>query len=392
MALCAASAIVLGAAFMLWEARSQAAQGDGDEHSGQSSTRIASHKPQSGWHPTQAASQLLHRSFVADNASSYSADVTATAMYGVSKMQTRAHLMRAPRRLSITYLSGDRRGLMAGYNERWFWRREEKTAPMQAYASVALRPAEMAAQRFALLERNYDGAVVRRERIDGRNCDVVEVRRKQALENTQGPFQRLWLDKSTGLTMRTDAYNCWGNLVMRSALSNLQIAPPISSQTFVPPEQMKSIARKSSWKNEELGSDYAQVKAKTGIEPPQPSWLPTGFAFDSVGMHHASLAKGSPLTALSRYGDGLSVITIFAFKTKPSSAAPSKSEPNAKSALNAKSAPKVDATSKASQPVSCTFGASAMAMCETSNGLTLLVVGDLPTPMLVRILNSVSAR
>ena len=384
LALCAASVVVLAAAFLLWEARSEAASNalaNTSFDAAESSTGNASYSTPASLDAT-AALKLLRRSFLADKALFYSADVVTTATYGERQMQTSAHLTRAPRRLTISYLSGDRRGLTAGYNERWFWRRETETAPMQAYASVALRPDEMAALRFALLERNYRGVVMSREAVDKRLCDVVEVRRNRPLANSSGPFKRLWLDRETGLTLRADSYNCHGNLVQRSVLSDVQMKPKVSDQTFVSPAKMFAIAQKTSWTNEELGSDRIQVEAKTKIAPPQPSWLPEGFAFDSVGMHHATLAKSSPLTALSRYSDGLNVITVFAFKT-------------AHQNTTAKTSRATDATKispEAPSDVSCTFGASAMAMREAPNGLTLIAVGDLPTPMLSRILDSVSAR
>lgn len=356
LVLLAVSAAVLGAAVLLWETRSRAANISVENATfanNKSSTRLPAD-----------ASALLKRSFQADHALRYSADVQISAMYGEHKMETRAHLMRAPRRLTVTYISGDRRGLEGGYNERWFWRRESKDAPMQAYASVAYRPAEMAAQRFALMTRNYRGTVLRRENVNARACDVVEVRRKQELPDTKGPFKRLWLDRESGLTLRADTFNCRGNLVQRSVVSNLKLQPEDSSQKFVAPAKMFAIAEKSDWKTEELGADRVKVAAMTKLSPPQPQWIPAGFAFDSVGMQRTSLAKNAPMAALSRYGDGLNVITIFVFQT-PSKAA------------------------KTPDHISCTFGAGAMAMRETPGGLTLIAIGDLPTATLNRILDSV---
>ena len=376
IALFASSIVVLGAAFFLWEARSQSAsessslEGETLVAGSQSSTRFPPEKlPPSD---SEAVMGLLRRSYQADNNLSYSADVQTIAMYGSQKMETKAHLVRAPRRLTVFYVSGDRRGLEGGYNERWFWRRESKTAPMKAYASVAYRPEEMAAQRFEQLILNYDGAAGREESVAGRLCDVVEVRRKQALPDTQGPSKRLWLDRETAITVRTDSFNYQGKLVQRSTLTNLQLQPKVSPGTFVPPQAMFAMAQKSSWNTEQLGNDHAKVANMTGLYPPKPSWLPAGFTFDSVGMQHASLEKGVPLAALSRYGDGLNIITIFAFKA-----------PTRQTAAK---------TSSESDNSSCTFGAGAMAMRQMPNGVTLLAIADLPTPMLKRVLDNTRLR
>lgn len=380
-ALLASSIVVLGAAFFLWEARSQATDSDEVLQEGETavihslkSTRFVDGKQTKNVSQNQSSKdvmELLRRSYLADNNLSYSADVVTTATYGSQKMETRAHLVRAPRRLTVSYRSGDRRGLEGGYNERWFWRRDSKDAPMRAYSSVAYRPAEMAALRFDQFIRNYGGEIVRSEQVAGRLCDVVEVRRNQPLEGTQGPFKRLWLDRETAITLRADAFNCQGKLVQRSTLTNLQLQPKVSPTTFVPPHKMFAIAQKSSWNTEELGDDRAKVVKMTGIHPPEPTWLPSGFVFDSVGMQRTSLAKGAPLASLARYGDGLNVITVFAFKTA------------------AHSAGKTDSVAN---DLSCTFGTGSMAMRQAPNGVTLIAIADLPTPMLKRILDNTRTR
>lgn len=352
-----ASCALLGAALLVWEARAKVTL---PVENTISSTRLASGKA----HNNQAAMQLLRRSYKADNDLSYEADVHTTAMYGARKMQTNAHLTRAPRRLSVTYLSGARCGLQGGYNEHWFWRRDGKGAPLQAYAEVAYRPEEMAAQRFVWLTQNYDATVLRTEKIAKRVCDLVEVRRKKTLDGTKGPFKRLWLDRETALTLRTDSFNYRGDLVQRSLMTDLKIRSVSTNKNFVAPDAMKAVAKKAAWNTEETGADIEKVARMSGFRPPQPRWLPQGFAFDSVGMQRTSLSKGAPLAALSRYSDGLNVITIFVFK-------------------NSKS------TKPSPEEISCTFGAGTMAMQPKPNGLSVLAVADLPASTLQHILDKV---
>src|SRR4028119_1769075 len=112
----ATSAAVLAGAFLLWQARSRPSVSPMTRR--QPSTHVEQFRSE------PRALQLLRRTYETDNKLRYSAVSTTTAMYGSHKMESEARLMRAPRKLTITYLNGDRKGLQTGYNEHWFWRRD----------------------------------------------------------------------------------------------------------------------------------------------------------------------------------------------------------------------------------------------------------------------------
>jgi negative regulator of sigma E activity len=315
--------------------------------------------------------QLLRRTYETDNKLRYSAVSTTTAMYGSHKMESKARLMRAPRKLTITYLSGDRKGLQTGYNEHWFWRQDGQQ-PMQAYAAVAIRPDEMAAQRFTLMTKNYGARVLKADKVGERDCQVVEVRRLKPLPGARGPAKHLWIDTDTGLTLRTDSFNYAGNLVMRSTLSKIEWKPQDSSQHFISPEKMHEVAGKRPWMAEEMGQDRDKVAAATGIVPPQPAKLPDGFVLDSVGMHR--LDENDPTVkpaALSRFSDGMNVLTVFAMRT----AGAGQSSPKAQKGP----ARNID---------TCEFGAGTVSMRDDANGTSLMAVGDLPPALLNEVLDS----
>src|SRR4028118_2306295 len=92
----ATSAAVLAGAFLLWQTRSNL-------------PASATTTPQPNTHVEQFRSEpraldLLRRTYETDNTLRYSAISTTTAMYGAHKMESKARLMRAPRRLTIAYL------------------------------------------------------------------------------------------------------------------------------------------------------------------------------------------------------------------------------------------------------------------------------------------------
>lgn len=352
-----ASTVVMAAAFLLREARSPEATNE-NAAAKISSTRLNTPLEKTRFVSDARALRLLERTLRADNVLIYNADYTTTASFGERRMTSKAHLQRAPKRLNIRYLSGAREGLELGFNERWFWRRDGEE-PMQAYVEVALRPDEMVQRRFQIMRINYGARLLKPAISNARPCDVVEVRRLQPLEGAIGPWKRLWIDRQTGLTLRTDSYNHQGKLVMRSQLSNLEIQREVRPPDFVTPARMVSVAQQKPWMYEEMNADWARVEKTTGVAPPKVVHLPPGFAFDSVGSHRFD-SQSAPTAALTRFTDGLNVITVFALKYQ-------------------KSAQK-------NVPTSCDFGMGTMVMHELPNGISLLAVGDLPAPMLQKML------
>lgn len=383
--LVAAAAVVLVAALFLWSARRWRAQ-------------------QQQLERERHVSVLLKRTHDADVTLSYSALVAATAMYGGHTMKSTARLVRAPRKLAITYLSGDKKGMQSGYNERWFWRRERANAPMEAYASVEYRPDEMTSRRFKLMKKNYRGRLLGAEPVDGRPAEVVELQPRHRIEGASGPFKRLWIDRQSGLTLRVDSFNCKSQPVMNTVLSQVRIVPHLPDEHFVPPDDMFAIARKETWMAEELGAHFQKVAQKTGIQPPQPSYKPPGFEFDSYGVHNCDQPGQPDLAALTRYSDGINVLTIFALKPVAGTSAASATKADATRA----DATKPDAakrqvgqaTSKLAnvevmkgswQSQACDFGPGTMMVRDTTSG-RLLAVADLPPEILSRVLESTHVR
>ena len=343
------SLIVLVAAFGVWQAK----------------TRSVVHPPPRPDKPQSNALQLLAKSRRADSDLAYQATVTVTANYGGHTMKSVAKLFRAPRKLSIHYIEGDGKGMQSGFNERWFWRQEGATSPVQAYAEVAYRPDEMAAQRFEQLKKNYRATSMGTDTIDGRKTRVIELvalhsQGASTRAEEKRPARRLWIDEKSGLTLRQDTFNYRGEPIMKSVLSKVVLNPKFAPDVFMPPATMVKAAHKNSWMAEEMGDKAKQVAQQAGVEPPQPTFLPAGYSYDNVGLHRCS-PTGKEMAALSRYGDGLNVLTVFAL------------------------APKQDSAKSGAQV--CDFGHGTMAMRSTPQG-ALVAVGDLPPAVLQRVLAS----
>ena len=346
------AAILLAASGWLWNAR-----------------RHASVPSQAVRPETVHADALLERTYHADNELQYQAVSDVTAVYGPNQMSSQARIARAPHKMSVTYIAGDMSGVQSGYNEKWFWRRTGGKA--ESYAEVVRRPQDMAAQRFALLKKNYQARDAGREKMGDNAVRIIEVHPMRAVDGAVGPYKRLWIDEKTGLTLRNDLYNWEGHLVTRSVLSDIDWKPQFSAETFMPPEQMLGMAEKTGWVASDTGTDQNKVMQKTGLQPPRVKWVPDGFALDGYGVHHCPSRREQPILAsLARYTDGMNTLTVFVMRP------PTNKGGNEQAAA---------ATGETKMPQSCDFGSGTMAMASRGN-LKIVAVGDLPSVTLERVL------
>ncbi|RYG63148.1 hypothetical protein EON80_21785, partial [bacterium] len=260
-----------------------------------------------------AASELLARSFHADNQLSYSALSSTVAYVGGRSLESKAQITRAPHHLAIKMLSGPMSGVQSGYSDRWFWR-QDVGQPVKPYAEASLDANQMASRRFDLLSKNYIASLVGVEKLDGRPAHIVELWPAQPVEGAKGPARRLYIDSESGLTLRVDAFNCELKPVMHSTLSKVDLHPALKANTFEPPSAIMASLKKSDWRGEEMGSNFKAAADKTGFEPPQPQYLPPGFELDGYGIHRCRTTGILQLAAFSRYSDGLNSLMVFAFK------------------------------------------------------------------------------
>jgi negative regulator of sigma E activity len=242
---------------------------------------------------------------------------------------------------------------------------------------VQYRPDEMASRRFALMTKNYKGSLLGSDSVDGRPADVVELRPMQPVDGARGPIKRLWIDRDSGITLRSDTFNYQARPVMTSVLSNVDLKPN-TRDAFVPPTRMMSAAAVKPWMAQEMGEQLQKVAQMTGIEPPQPDFRPPGFEFDSAGMHHCSDMGAPIVAALTRYSDGINVLTVFAMR--PDTRLPGIEDTQKNG--NEKNGSKREA---------CDFGPGTMAMRELPEG-RLVAVSDLPPQTLHRVLDSTRIR
>lgn len=313
---------------------------------------------------------LLERSLRADAEVPVAARVQTVVFAGNRQIQSEAKLIRAPHRLSITYLSGPMRGQAGGFSERWFWR--ENAGQLVPYAEVAQRPDQMARARFDLMRQNYRADLQAPAQLNGRAVEVVELRPIHPAPGASGPARRLFIDAQTGLTLRTESFNYRLQPVSHSTFSDLKLRPVVTKTTFEAPAAIAAAAAASFWQGEELGHNQRAVERKIGLAPPQSDALPQGFVLDGVGVHRCTRSvPGMQVAAFTRYTDGINVLMIYAVKSVPSAA---------------QNAPvPLPGAGVFGGDLNCNFGPGTM-ISRAQDGGTLVAMGDLPVAVLERAL------
>jgi len=381
-----ASAAVLVAAWFTWTLRSQRAP----------QVLVSSINRDSNLQERQRrqrAVALLFRAFHADNNLTYSAVSDTMAMYGGRTMEAVANVTRAPQSLSIEYTDGPQKGLRSGFNGRWFWR-QNPGAQLEAYAAMKINAADIMARRFALMLENYDVEWKERGEIEGHAVEIVEVMPFHPAPGAQGPRKRIAIDTETGLSLRVETFDHRKQLIMRTTLSKVDYAPQV---TPIAPARIIEVSRRKDWMIQDLGHDTATVVKLTGLHPPKPAYLPQGFQFDTVGVHHCSDAKTPFQAALARYTDGVNTLTIFVLK--PGTAADlANCDPKSATSEDAPQTPlaqPVVAETGALVPPpggkgqACDFGPGTLVTRNTPQG-RLIAVGDLPAAELQRVIDGAS--
>lgn len=308
---------------------------------------------------TQRAVALLYQALLADTRLTYAAKTETWANYGGKTMRSEARVVRAPQKLAIEYLSGDKQGLHTGFSERWFWRQENNGEPARPIASMMRDTSELATRRFATLLENYGAQWENTSEVDGRPVEVVELWPFNPVDGALGPGKKLWIDSATNLVLRVETYNHQRQSVMGSELREVNYNPQLAPDTFKEPQTILAGAEKEPWIAQDMGQDAEAVARSTGMMPPrlEEADLPPGFRLEGVGMHHCNKEKEG-YAALSRYTDGLNTLTLFAMKN--------------------------GAGKKPTGEQSCEFGPGAVVMRDTAQGC-VIAVGDLPPATLRRM-------
>lgn len=144
---------------------------------------------------------------------------------------------------------------------------------------------------LADLADHYAVQVVGRERVGGFDCQVLEIKPR----GTDRYGYRLWVDRASGLLLRSQTLNDRGDVLEQMAFADLRIGG-------VDPEQLKPSWSTEGWKVDQTAHRPVDL-AEQGwrIQPPA--------GFRPLYAVSRPMASGSALQAV--YSDGLATMSVF---------------------------------------------------------------------------------
>ena len=156
-----------------------------------------------------------------------------------------------------------------------------------------------APEQLDLLLANYTPVLAGSGKIAGRECYEI----KLAPKCVGNPWKKLWIDKTSHLTLKTERYGSDGALVSSTEYGSVDYsARPTASQFRVP----------SGWKTVNLagapGVGLSAIQKAVGFAPIRPNYVPKGYKFDDYYLQNTP--KCTPFAGL-RYTNGLNTISVF---------------------------------------------------------------------------------
>ncbi len=158
-----------------------------------------------------------------------------------------------------------------------------------------------------LVLKNYQPSLVAREQMLGRQVDVVTLKPRRG----SGPWRKMWIDRQTGLVLRTEQYNSAGKLVSRSVYLSVDWNANPEDSLFTVPAGWKQV---ESPVQSERHREKAELSARLGFTVREPGYVPPGFVLD--GFHLVYRPNTLP-SAHIRYVDGLNSISVFEHRCPP---------------------------------------------------------------------------
>ncbi|MBO9542116.1 hypothetical protein J7643_16130 [bacterium] len=213
--------------------------------------------------------------------------------------------------LKVTQGSGDKRrqevvspprmvGELVVDNGKTRWHYSPRTRQVDITPSTLGMRRPLVSER--LLSRNFKLEVGPRATILGRPTRIVEI----VPLHPERPRQRLWMDVTTGLPLRTEHLSPKGLVLDRSEFRSIQINAPMTAEAFefTLPSRAKVT---SSVQVLASGKELDDLQVELPFSPQLPSYLPAGFEVLDVQVFERKGVR----SVHWRLSDGLGMLSLF---------------------------------------------------------------------------------
>lgn len=165
-------------------------------------------------------------------------------------------------------------------------------------------------ETLKLVAKNYNMHLVGETQIAGRSAYLVQLDSKYLGRRSQ----RLWIDRYTHLTLRSEKYRRDGSLASVSYFTDISFPKTLDPGLFVASVPSGLKIYEESTENSCVSPD--RLEETVGFAPYVPAVLPAGFRFAGANIT-SSRVTGD--TVHLRFTDGLDVISLFETRVEPGS-------------------------------------------------------------------------
>jgi hypothetical protein len=144
------------------------------------------------------------------------------------------------------------------------------------------------------LKATLDGT----DKVAGRETEIVRV---SPPTGVKGIVRRFWVDKATGMRLRSEEIGEDGRLNSSSYILSIDLTPKFRAEDFEPPANPIAFSHGKK-------TTYATVEeaVKAGVKVLKPEYLPPGFSLGVIEVH----GDGERLRVVQRYRNGITVISL----------------------------------------------------------------------------------
>jgi len=175
--------------------------------------------------------------------------------------------------------------------------------------STVIPSTENRQARLALLRRNYDVRISRRQyRVEGVNCHLVELRPRSRCKLTQ----KMWIDPCTGFVLKVERYRADGALASISHFLSVVFGGVLDRGLFeVHPQSSEKVVCLAKCAALTSVND---MRSKCGSKTLVPLNLPGGFVLENACL----MTDGDGNSQLLlHYTDGLVTISLVQMEPRP---------------------------------------------------------------------------
>jgi len=239
------------------------------------------------------ASDILRKSYAAENQVTFSGRLTTTVYRGGAAASAEVNVFRSGRRSRMEYVTGPSAGTVI-IDDGSSMIRLDSSARTAYVSQIPNAP-----ERLGLLMSNYAPVMIGTSRIAGRECYELKLGPKCKCE----PSKKLWIDKQSQVALKTEGYGSDGRIASSTAYSRIDYSARPSATLFQIPRGWQAVRTAAE---SAVGLDA--VRKAVGFTPVKPGYVPKGYRFDDYYVRN--MPKCAPFAGL-RYANGLNTISVF---------------------------------------------------------------------------------